>query len=251
VSRFVPAGAHPSALSGIALRPVQLPNDPATIDALTGCDDLDPHWAELPEGAPPIRKAGAIIREPDGRVWVIVPTNHFANTTATFPKGGIEPGEGARLTAWREVFEETDLVVQLEKHIGTTKRRNSRMEMALKTWCGFWLSWAMRNGGCILVVAAMLAASSTDAVAQEPHQRAAAIFAALRVGQKVDINDRGQMIVIKLLDDGTMGSYTVVEIGATNLQLEDFSKTTHLWIPVTAIQRVEWTRLPLTNPAHK
>lgn len=68
--------------------------------------------------------AGAIVMEADGRVWIAHPTNGFPNgdTYATFPKGTREDGEDLRLTAVREVYEETGLHVVLKSFFADKKR---------------------------------------------------------------------------------------------------------------------------------
>ena len=57
--------------------------------------------------------AGAVIIEPDGRVWLVEPTNHHGGYHRSFPKGTIEGGWSLRATAVKEAFEETGLLVQL------------------------------------------------------------------------------------------------------------------------------------------
>ena len=60
--------------------------------------------------------AGVVTVEPDGRVWVVSPTNYYGGYTNTFPKGKC----GAlshRATALKEVFEESGLRVQLICHV--------------------------------------------------------------------------------------------------------------------------------------
>jgi 8-oxo-dGTP pyrophosphatase MutT (NUDIX family) len=57
--------------------------------------------------------AGAVIVEPDGRIWLCEPSNHFGGYVRTFPKGRVDPGQSMRAAAVREVFEETGLLVHL------------------------------------------------------------------------------------------------------------------------------------------
>ena len=57
--------------------------------------------------------AGAIIREPDGRIWLVEPTNKFFGYERTFPKGTKEPHCSLAATAAKEVFEETGLLVEI------------------------------------------------------------------------------------------------------------------------------------------
>ena len=136
IARFVPAGLLPEALSGIRLKPAPQHLDSAWIEELVGREELDPPWPVPERDAPLSRKSGAIVQEPDGRVWVVVPSNHFANTTATFPKGEIESGDGARPTAWREVLEETGLIVRLERHLTDVVRGDAIVRLYLATRVG-------------------------------------------------------------------------------------------------------------------
>ena len=71
------------------------------------------------------RSAGVVIREPDGRCWLVAPTNGFAGYRATFPKGTITGGMSAQATALKEAFEESGLQVRLLKHLIDVQRTMS------------------------------------------------------------------------------------------------------------------------------
>ena len=79
---------------------------------------LATHFAE-PEFLEVVGKkksAGVVIRESDGRVWLVAPTNAFGGYKTTFPKGGLDyksPKEAALL----EAFEETGLLVRLVRYL--------------------------------------------------------------------------------------------------------------------------------------
>ena len=79
---------------------------------------------EPPFEAPPGRKrsAGVGIREPDGRLWMVVPSNHFAGYTATFPKGHLDAGDSPASAALRECWEETGLQVRLLSFLADSTR---------------------------------------------------------------------------------------------------------------------------------
>jgi ADP-ribose pyrophosphatase YjhB (NUDIX family) len=62
--------------------------------------------------------AGCVVMEPDGRVWIVEPTNHYKGTKATFPKGWIDPGLTPQEAAIKETYEESGLQVQIEDFLG-------------------------------------------------------------------------------------------------------------------------------------
>ncbi len=59
--------------------------------------------------------SGAVIVEPDGRVWLVSPSNAFGGYECTFPKGTIYPGDpiSLRANAIKEAHEEAGLAVDL------------------------------------------------------------------------------------------------------------------------------------------
>jgi len=84
-------------------------------------------FAEPPIVNHPIKKnaAGAIIIEPDNRVWILHPTNQFGGYEATFPKGKVEDGLDQRETAIKEVYEETGIHVKLIGYVGDAEKTTS------------------------------------------------------------------------------------------------------------------------------
>jgi 8-oxo-dGTP pyrophosphatase MutT (NUDIX family) len=129
VAVFVPGGTCPQALCGIPMQQAALPSDSDCLAALAGDSTKDPEWA-LPVGQPDlIRKAGAIIVEPDGRLWIIEPANHYFGTVASLPKGTLDNETCPRLTALREVFEETGLIVQLGEHLADVQRDDATVRL--------------------------------------------------------------------------------------------------------------------------
>jgi len=81
-------------------------------------------WASLPaqvrEPPRPPRMAvaaGTVVVEPDGRVWLVAPTNGYSGYRATFPKGRVEGGLSLQACALKETFEETGLWVELLCHL--------------------------------------------------------------------------------------------------------------------------------------
>ena len=55
--------------------------------------------------------------EPDGRVWLVAPTNGYSGYQATFPKGRVDAGLTLQACALKETFEETGLKVELVDHL--------------------------------------------------------------------------------------------------------------------------------------
>jgi ADP-ribose pyrophosphatase YjhB (NUDIX family) len=57
--------------------------------------------------------AGVVIVEPDGRIWVVHPTNRFGGYQASFAKGRLEKGISLQAQAIKEAYEEAGLQVAL------------------------------------------------------------------------------------------------------------------------------------------
>jgi ADP-ribose pyrophosphatase YjhB (NUDIX family) len=124
VAVFVPDGPVPTILNGIPLRS---PHPPADRDG----------WSRLVKPAGPARMpppfprtskkpaAGAVVVEPDGRIWLVEPTNHWGGYDRTFPKGGRERGYSFEATAAKEVFEETGLLVEIGAYLVDCARPGS------------------------------------------------------------------------------------------------------------------------------
>lgn len=68
------------------------------------------------------RAAGVVVREKNGRVWAVTPSNAFCGYQATFPKGTVEAGASLQATALVEAFEESGLQVRLLRHLVDVKR---------------------------------------------------------------------------------------------------------------------------------
>ena len=105
-----------------------LPKGNAGWDTLAQNDSKDKPFDEppLPKlAAGKHQAAGVIIREPDGRVWIVHPTNQYGGYNATFPKGTVEPGMSLRGTALKEAYEESGLGVRLTGYAGDIERDTS------------------------------------------------------------------------------------------------------------------------------
>jgi 8-oxo-dGTP pyrophosphatase MutT (NUDIX family) len=77
--------------------------------------------------------AGAVVVEPDGRIWLVAPSNAFGGYQATFPKGRVEPGASLQATAIKEVWEESGLRVVLTAYLGDFSRTQTFTRFYLAT----------------------------------------------------------------------------------------------------------------------
>lgn len=114
VSAFVKGGGSspPSELNGIPFKSWIPPADWSKVEG----QNLD--LKEPPMNAQGKKvSAGVLIQEPDGRVWLMKPTNGFGYNY-TFPKGGQEIGLTLQQTAIKEAYEETGLKVEITGYAG-------------------------------------------------------------------------------------------------------------------------------------
>lgn len=118
IACVIPEGQLPQELNGIAF---------------VSCTDLAESVTPLElVSEPPFKvpagykmAAGVVVREPDGRVWVVAPSNAFGGYEATFPKGTLGPGQSTQAAALREALEEAGLQVRLLQHLVDVKRSQS------------------------------------------------------------------------------------------------------------------------------
>ncbi len=119
----VPEGEMPASVNGIAIRRwSDAPTSDEGWEALAVSQSIVEPPFEVPKGYK--KAAGAVIREADGRIWVVAPSNAFAGYQATFPKGTMD-GKSAQATALVEVFEESGLQVRLIRHLIDVPRTQS------------------------------------------------------------------------------------------------------------------------------
>lgn len=108
------SGEAPKTLNGTAFKAWEPPEDWSTVD---GTADIgEPPAPELPEGM--TLSSGVIIREPDGRVWLLRPKGGYGGYDQTFPKGGVEDGLSMQANAIKEAYEETGLKVRITGFAG-------------------------------------------------------------------------------------------------------------------------------------
>lgn len=126
IATVAPDGPMPESLHGIAFQSWQ--DAPVGEDAwneFAGEPNFDEPAFVVPEG----KKAasGAVIVEPDQRIWVVSPTNQFWTYINTFPKGTVPSTSrlSLRANALKEVFEESGLRVELTGFLADSDRTNS------------------------------------------------------------------------------------------------------------------------------
>lgn len=111
-------------LNGVAFAPWAAPEDEDMWDYVDGVkDDLNE-----PELKCPIDKqaaSGLIIAEPDGRVWVVSPTNKFGGYSNTFPKGKVEEEMSFQANAIKEAWEEAGIKAEVVSYLGDVERTTS------------------------------------------------------------------------------------------------------------------------------
>lgn len=121
VATFVPGGVVPAELNGVPFSPWADTPAEEDWDFVDGQND-DLEEPPFPSVANKNPASGVIISEPDGRVWLIAPTNRFSNTINTFPKGGREEGLSLQANAIKECFEESGLKVEIDGFAGDVER---------------------------------------------------------------------------------------------------------------------------------
>lgn len=131
VATFVPDGNVPVSLHGVAFS--RWRDHPKTAEGWDFVDGVDDDLDEPPFNLPPGKKAasGVVIEEPDGRVWLIAPTNAFGGYEASFPKGTAEPELSLQANAIKECFEESGLKVEITGFLGDFTRTTSVARMYL------------------------------------------------------------------------------------------------------------------------
>jgi 8-oxo-dGTP pyrophosphatase MutT (NUDIX family)/GNAT superfamily N-acetyltransferase len=94
---------------------------------LSEVPDFDPRAVPDKDiGEPPLEETtkglkqstGVLIEEPDGRIWIYEPANHFGGYKATFSKGRVEDEDTPQQAAMREAYEELGLVTEITGYVG-------------------------------------------------------------------------------------------------------------------------------------
>jgi ADP-ribose pyrophosphatase YjhB (NUDIX family) len=68
---------------------------------------------------------GVVVEEPDGKIWIYEPKNHFGGYQGAFPKGQLEWNLSPQQNALKEAWEETGLEVELTGLLGDFKATTS------------------------------------------------------------------------------------------------------------------------------
>ena len=101
-------GDLPASLNGIPFSHVKF-TDRDWVRFLRRYED----WPDQPEPRTSKRlTSGLVIAEPDGRFWLVHPTNRFGGVEATFPKGRLEPGLSLVVNAIKEGWEESGILAE-------------------------------------------------------------------------------------------------------------------------------------------
>lgn len=101
--------------------------------------------AEIPSGQV---STGCIVIEPDGRMWIVEPKDHFGGYDHTYPKGQLEPGLSPQRNALKELFEESGLKAEITGLLGDYKgdTGTSRYYVARRTGGAPWKhDWEAEN----------------------------------------------------------------------------------------------------------
>ena len=126
----VPDGPMPAELNGIALAPWQPPVSDQGWAAVEGQAELDE--PPMPKSSLP-PASGVVTVEPDGRIWMVSPTNKFGGYETTFPKGKRDDKNlGLQANAIKEGFEESGLKVRITGYLGDFNRTTSITRLYLE-----------------------------------------------------------------------------------------------------------------------
>lgn len=122
---FTLGGNAPKTINGIAI--VAWADHPSTTKDWNSLELLMPTLNEppIPKSGLPIA-TGVVIVEPDGRIWMVSPTNKFGGYETTFPKGKRDDKNlSLQANAIKEGFEESGLKARITGYLGDFKRTTS------------------------------------------------------------------------------------------------------------------------------
>lgn len=123
IACVVPDGPMPASINGLPVSSWRaVPKSNSEWESLAAEHGVTEPEFNVPAGK---KAAGVVTREPDGRIWVVAPSNAFGGYQATFPKGKMDKGLSAQATALVEAYEESGLQVRLIRHLVDVKRSTS------------------------------------------------------------------------------------------------------------------------------
>lgn len=123
VARVVPLGELPESICGLATSTWLAPSNHADWQAIADSNLVNEPAFNLPQGLK--AAAGVVVRETDGRFWMVSPSNGFGGYKTTFPKGTQEKGLSLQASAIKEAYEEAGLQVELTGFLLDVKRSTS------------------------------------------------------------------------------------------------------------------------------
>lgn len=124
VATITPGGEIPPKLNGVPFDDwIGVPTVADAWNNVDGQRDFEELPFHPPDGKIPA--AGVVIQEPDGRFWLVAPSNAFGGYTATFPKGRIEGNVNRQASAIREAYEEVGLKVKIIGFFADSNRSRS------------------------------------------------------------------------------------------------------------------------------
>lgn len=125
VVTVIPGGKVPTELNGLPFA--------AWTDAPTTTEGWNTLAGTLASAEPPFEPvpgkkvaAGVVVEEPDGRIWLVHPTNAYGGYHCTFPKGTVEHGLSLAASAIKEAWEEAGLRVEIIGWLADTDRTTSK-----------------------------------------------------------------------------------------------------------------------------
>ncbi len=120
IAAVLPGVKLPTSLHRVPFLPwVDAPTDSEGWEALVNQNKIAEPVFKVPKGLAPA--AGVVVKESDGRIWLVCPTNQFGGYELTFPKGRLD-GKSLQATAICEAYEESGLRVRLLHHLLDIRR---------------------------------------------------------------------------------------------------------------------------------
>jgi hypothetical protein len=101
-----------------------------------------------------------------------------------------------------------------------------------------------RKIAVLLVVAALLVTALFSTATSQPTPAVRrTVFSSLKVGQPVNLKDKGALFEISTIDESTPLSHKVVEVGDDFVVLRDEAGVVERCIPVTAVRAVTHSKI--------